>query len=48
VAGEAGREAAAVIEGVAAVVRMDVDSRVGGHERMVRVKTIAENRLCEM
>jgi hypothetical protein len=35
VAGEAGREAAAAIEGVDAVVRMDVDSGVGGHERVV-------------
>jgi hypothetical protein len=42
-----GREVVTVRGGVAAVVRMAVDSGVGGRERMVRVKTI-ENGLCKM
>jgi hypothetical protein len=42
-----GREAVTVRGGVAAVVRMDVDSEVGGRERMVQVKTIG-NGLCKM
>ena len=35
-----GREAVTVREGFAAVVQMDVDSGVGGRERIVRVKMI--------
>jgi hypothetical protein len=42
-----GREAVTVRGGVAAVVRMDVDSEVGGRERMVPVKTTG-NGLCKM
>jgi hypothetical protein len=42
-----GREAVTVRGGVAAVVQMDVDSEVGGRERVVRVKTIG-NGLCKM
>lgn len=42
-----GREAVTVREEVAAVVQMDVDSGVGGCERMVWVKMI-ENGLCKM
>jgi hypothetical protein len=42
-----GREVVTVREAVAAVVQMDVDSGVGGRERMERVKTI-ENELCKM
>ena len=42
-----GRQAVAVRVGVVAVVQMDVDLRVGGRERIVRVKTI-ENWLCKM
>jgi hypothetical protein len=42
-----GTEVVTVREGVVAVVQMDVDSGVGGRERIVRVKTI-ENGLCKM
>jgi hypothetical protein len=42
-----GREAVTVREGVADAVQMDVDSGVGGRERIVRAKMI-ENGLCKM